>query len=93
MNERNDHAAAARALIEWGEEWMGEEGSTDTTHLATAVHALTHAQLAVAEQLRIGNEIAQRQATFELEGGGAISCRNEAGPVERFAAALGVSNE
>lgn len=37
---------------------MGEEGSTDATNLATAVHSLTHAQLAVAEQLRLGNLIA-----------------------------------
>lgn len=59
MSERIDHAAEARKLIAWGEEWMGEEGSTDATNLATALHTVAHAQLALVEQQRITNEQAR----------------------------------
>ena len=54
---RIDHAAEARKLVAWGEEWMGEEGSTDATNIASAMHAQTHATLALVEQQRIANII------------------------------------
>ena len=57
MTERIDHAAEARKLIAWGEEWMREQGSTDATNIATAMHAQTHATLALAEQARVANII------------------------------------
>lgn len=70
-DERIDHAAEARKLIAWGEEWMGEEGSTDATNLATALHTVTHATLALVEQQRIANLIAL-SVKQPIRGGGQV---------------------
>ena len=88
MNERIDHAAKARQVLA---EIPANVTSVTTT--AWCAEALVHAQLAVAEQLRIGNEIALRQATFNLHPSGTVAAINDEQTVERLGAALGVSNE
>lgn len=58
MSNRTDHAAEARGLFRWLEEWQGEEGSTDATNIACALMAQAHATAALVEQQRIANLIA-----------------------------------
>lgn len=83
-NERIDHAGEATKLL----------GSvySDDPEILDGIRAQVHATLALVEQQRIANEIALRQAKFELgvDGGGTITIRNDCDTVERFAAALGL---
>lgn len=56
---RVDDTHLARVLMESiGDSYTQEEGLTETTALIETINAQTHATLAVAEQLRIGNMIA-----------------------------------
>ena len=57
MSNRTDHAAEARGLFRWLEEWQGEEGSTDATNIACALMAQAHATAALVEQQRIANDL------------------------------------
>lgn len=85
MTERIDHAAEAKRLL--GEQWSDK---LQAQAWDDVVRALVHSQLALVEQQRIANEIALRQAKFELDSGGNISLRNDSGTVARLGKALGV---
>jgi hypothetical protein len=55
MSERIDHAEKARTELDFLHAWMGEEGSTEATQLASVHEAQVHATLALVEQQRIAN--------------------------------------
>lgn len=57
-----DHAAEAQQHINGVHDWQETEGSTDATHLATALLAQVHATLALAEEQRATNRTLERIA-------------------------------
>lgn len=60
----NSHARDAESTVDFVNEWMGDEGWTDATMLATVVVAHTQATLALAYEQRTANLIAAVTATF-----------------------------
>lgn len=68
MSERIDHAAKSEEVHEYiGENFIAEQGLTDTTALMGSIDSLRHAVLALVEQQRIANLIALSKA---LDGHG-----------------------
>ena len=57
------HRDEALRILDFSGQWMGHEGSTDTTETVSAINAQTYALLEIGEQLRVANLIALYQTT------------------------------